>query len=168
MATETRPLLTDDMKQAVRAYLPRYPNARAVLLPALHIVQEKYRCVPLEARRELADLLGLSAAEVHDTASFYDGLFSIEPVGQHRVWVCRSLSCALRGGEKLLVHLAETLGVDPHDGGTTDDGLFTLEAVECLGLCDGAPAMIIDGETYTDLTTERVDEIIESYRGSRG
>jgi len=164
MATDTQPLLTPEIKEAIQAFLPRYPDAQAVLLPALHIIQDAYRCVSVQARAELAELLDLPAATVHDTATFYSGVYSIEPLGRHRVWVCRSLACALRGGETLLEQLAEKLGIDPHDNPTTEDGLFTVEAVECLGLCDGAPAMIIDGDVYTNLTSEKVDEILQSYR----
>jgi NADH-quinone oxidoreductase subunit E len=164
MTTEMTPLLTPDMKEAIQAFLPRYPDPRAALLPALHVVQEKFRCVPLEARDEIAELLGVSAAEVHDAASFYHGVFSDEPIGRHRIWVCRSLSCALLGGEALLERLAGKLGLEPHGNATTDDGMFTLEAVECLGLCDGAPAMIIDGEVHTELTEAKVDQILGDVR----
>jgi len=165
MATETEPLLTAEMTGAIRAYRERYPDARAALLPALHLAQEHFRCVPMQARAEIAELLGISPAEVHDTASFYHGVYTVDPIGKHRVWICRSLSCALLGGEGLLDHVAGKLGVDISTGrGTTDDGIFTIEPVECLGLCDGAPAMIVDGEAYTKLTPERVDEILASYR----
>src|SRR5437773_10944195 len=100
-------VLTEDLRQKIQAYLPRYPNKQAVTLPALHLVQDALRCVPLEAVREIADLLDLSPAEVNETMTFY-GFFRTEanPLGRTRLWVCRSIACMLRGGEQLLVSLS--------------------------------------------------------------
>src|ERR671936_952067 len=100
------PVLSEQLREKIKAYLPRYPNKQAVTLPALHMVQDELRCVPREAVREIADLLDLSPAEVHDTMSFY-GFFRSEdnPLGRTRLWVCRSLACMLRGGDALLSHL---------------------------------------------------------------
>src|SRR5258708_18756701 len=95
-------ILTDEMMEAIKAYFPRYPTRQAVTLPALHIVNDRLRCVPHQAVVEIAQLLGLAPAEVQDTLSFY-GFFPQEaPHGQVRAWVCRSISCALRGGEYVL------------------------------------------------------------------
>src|SRR5215475_16148670 len=104
--------LSEDLRQKILAYLPRYPSKRAVTLPALHLVQDELRCVPLEAIREIAELLELAPAEVHDTMSFY-GFYRDEkqPLGRTRLWVCRSLACALRGGEELLADLCDKLNV---------------------------------------------------------
>src|ERR1700723_4293132 len=122
-------VLSEDLKQKIREYLPRYPSKQAVTLPALHMVQDEMRCVPLEAIREIADLLDLSPAEVHDAMSFY-GFFRDEKhkLGKTRLWVCRSLACMLRGGEELLQDLCQKLHVQP--GGTTADGKITVEFVE--------------------------------------
>jgi NADH-quinone oxidoreductase subunit E len=120
-------------------------------------------CVParlsLEAIREIAALLELHPAEVHDTMSFY-GFFRDEqhPLGQHRVWVCRSISCSLRGGEELLAHLCEKYHVQP--GETTEDGRVTLEFAECLGACEGAPCMLIDDDCEMNVSPERAEEIV--------
>src|ERR1700741_4267795 len=105
-------VLSEAIREKIKAYLPLYPRKQAVTLPALHIVQDEMRCVPLEAIREIADLLDLSPAEVHDTMSFY-GFFRMEksPLGTTRLWVCRSLPCMLRGGEELLETLCEKLNV---------------------------------------------------------
>src|ERR671937_3204067 len=119
-------MLSEELREKIKAYLPRYPSKQAVTLPALHLVQDELRCVPLEAIREIADLLDLSPAEVHDSMSFY-GFYRDEqhPLGRTRLWVCRSLPCMLRGGEELLATLCAKLGVTP--GGTTADGQITLE-----------------------------------------
>src|SRR3954451_9691055 len=120
------PFLSDDLRHRILDLLPRYPSKQAVTLPALHLVQDAHRCVPLEAIREIADLLDLSPAEIQDTMTFY-GFFRTEkdPLGQTRLWVCRSLACSLRGGEELLTHLCEKLQVRP--GGTSADGKITVE-----------------------------------------
>src|SRR3954471_15370668 len=96
-------VLTDELRHKILDLLPRYPNKQAVTLPALHMVQDEMRCVPLGAIREIADLLDLAPAEVHDTMSFY-GIFRDEQhkLGKTRLWVCRGLACALLGGEDTL------------------------------------------------------------------
>ena len=155
--------LSDEIRRRIEAYLPRYPSKQAVTLPALHIVQDELRCVPREAVREIADLLDLSPAEVHDTMTFY-GFFREEndPLGRTRLWVCRSLACAMRGGEELLSGLCDKLGVRP--GGTTADGKITLEFAECIGACEGAPAVMVDDEHRHDMTAERVDQLVAELR----
>jgi len=111
-----------------------------VTLPALHVVNERLHYVPLKAVEEIAELLDLAPAEVQDTLSFY-GLFKQDkPHGKTRAWVCRSVSCALRGGEEILVHLCHKAGIEP--GQTTPDGNLTLEFAECLGACEFAPCML--------------------------
>src|ERR1041385_9159367 len=152
--------LTEQLRQKILAYLPRYPSKQAVTLPALHIVQDELRCVPREAVREIADLLDLSPAEVHDTMTFY-GFFREEedPLGKTRLWVCRSLACALRGGEELLESLCQKLHVPP--GGTTADGKITLEFAECLGACEGAPAVMVNDEHEHNVTPEKADALVQ-------
>jgi NADH-quinone oxidoreductase subunit E len=156
-------VLTDEMRQKILAYLPRYPNKQAATLPALHLVQDVLRCVPLEAVREIADLLDLSPAEVDDTMSFY-GIFRDEkhPLGRTRLWVCRSLPCMLRGGEEVLGQLCRRLDVKP--GGTSADGKITVEFAECLGVCEGAPAVLINDEHRMGVTPEKVDALVEELR----
>ncbi len=156
-------VLTEELRQKILAYVPRYPSKQAVTLPALHIVQDALRCVPLEAVAEIADLLDLTPAVVYDTMTFY-GFFRTEtdPLGKTRLWVCRSLPCMLRGGESLLATLCEKLGVQP--GGTTADGKITLEFAECLGACEGAPCVLVDDEHRMDVTGEKVDELIAMLR----
>jgi NADH-quinone oxidoreductase subunit E len=155
--------LTPELRQKVLDYLPRYPSKQAVTLPALHLVHDALRCVPLEAIREIADLLDLSPAEVHDTMSFY-GIFRDEkhPIGKTRLWVCRSLACALRGGDELLGTICQKLNVTP--GGTTADGKITVEFAECIGTCEGAPAVLIDDVDRQNVTPDKVDALLEELR----
>ncbi len=156
-------ILSEELRQKILAYMPRYPSKQAVTLPALHVVQDALRSVPHEAVREIADLLELSPAEVNDTLSFY-GFFRSEKdaLGRTRVWVCRSLACMLRGGDELLAHFCQKLGLRP--GGTTADGKITLEFAECLGGCEGAPCVLVDDEQRQNVTTESADRLIEELR----
>ncbi len=156
-------VLSDEQRQRILDYLPRYPRKQAATLPALHIVHDELRCVPLEAVREIADLLDLSPAEVNDTMTFY-GFFRGEqkPLGKTRLWVCRSLPCMLRGGEELLADLCDKLQVQP--GGTTADGKISLEFAECIGACEGAPCVLINDEHRLNVTPEKVDALIAELR----
>ena len=127
----------------IKSLILLYPAKQAVTLPALHLVQDLERCVSQQAIVEIAALLELSPAEIHDTMSFY-GFFKTElnPLGKCRLWVCRSLACDLRGADDLLNKLITNLGVAP--GQTTKDGMFTLEEAECIGACEGAPCVLIN------------------------
>ncbi|HEV8001225.1 MAG TPA: NAD(P)H-dependent oxidoreductase subunit E [Planctomycetaceae bacterium] len=153
--------LSEETKQRIRDEFPKYANKRAVTLPALHIVQDEHRCVSSQAVREVAALLELPPAEVYDTLSFY-GFFRDEsaPLGKHRVWVCRSLSCALRGGEELLAEISSNLGAEP--GETTTDGKITLEFAECLGACEGAPCLLVDDECHMNMTAASAGDLIHN------
>jgi NADH-quinone oxidoreductase subunit E len=151
-------VLTDEMVAEITALFPRYPTKQAVTLPALHIVNDRLRCVPLEAVVEIAELLELAPAVVQDTLSFY-GLFKQDaPHGKVRAWVCRSISCALRGGEEILSHLCHKAGVKP--GETTADGSLTIEFAECLGACEYAPCMLADKTLHKDLTAEKANAFL--------
>lgn len=152
-------LLDAAICEKIRAYLPRYPTARAAVLPALHIVQETLGYVPPQAVRELAELLGIPAPEIQDTLSFYGFFKQDRPLGKYRVWVCRSLSCAICGGEQLLEFLQEKWQIRP--GETTPEGRFTLEAAECLGACEVAPAILINDTLYPCMTKEKLEALLE-------
>src|SRR6478672_344870 len=156
-------MLSESILERIKAYIPRYPSKQAVTLPALHLVQDELRCVPLEAMKEIAELLDLSPAEVHDTMSFY-GFFRSEEkrLGQTRLWICRGLACALRGGEELLTDVCQRLNVRP--GETTADGKVTVEPVECIGVCEGAPAVLIDDAGRGNMTPDKVDGLLAELR----
>ena len=164
MANEPK-LLSEAMREEIRALFPRYPSKRAVTLPALHMVQERFRCVPYRAMAEIAEVLEITPAEVHDTMSFY-GFFPQAPIGDVRVWVCRSLSCMLRGGDELLEHACRHSRLEP--GQTTPDGAITLEFAECLGVCDFAPAAVADdGRVFGPLDEQKVEEMLAELKRGR-
>ncbi len=153
------PYLTEEMKKKYTAeILPRYETKHAALMPVLNDLQHRYRCIPYQAMIEVAQFLEITPADVLDTVSFYEE-YTTEPTGEHVIAVCQSVACEVCGHQALLDHLRKRLDVEPH--GTTDDGKFTLLALECLGACEMAPAALIDDELHGNLTIERIDEIIE-------
>jgi NADH-quinone oxidoreductase subunit E len=153
-------VLTEEMIDAIKAFLPRYPSRQAVTLPALHIVNDKLRYVPRQAVVEIAELLGLAPAQVQDTLTFYGYFKQDEPHGRCRLWVCRSISCALRGADDLLEHLSHTLSVEP--GETTSDGRVTLEYAECLGACEHAPCMLADKLLVKSVSPQQADDFVKA------
>jgi NADH-quinone oxidoreductase subunit E len=156
----TQRILTEDLRAAIREYFAHYPTRQAVVLPALHAVNERLGYVPERAVVEIAELLELAPAQVQDTLSFYGFFRQDKPQGRTRVWFCRSLSCAARGGEELLDCLCRKLGIRP--GQTTPDGRVSVEFAECLGVCEGAPAMLANDAVHTDLTQEKIDAFVQS------
>lgn len=153
------PVLTPELREKILSYVPKYPNKRAVTLPALHIVHDTLRTIPYEAIVEIAELLELHPAEVHDTMSFYEFFKGEgERLGRTRLWICRGLACMLRGAYELLEQAQQRLGV--RCGQTTPDGQITLEFAECIGACDGAPACLRDDTHVMNLTPEKLDHLL--------
>ena len=159
--TQPQPVLTPEMIAEIEAFFPRYPTKQAVMLQGLLVVNAHLLHVPLPAVVEIAKLLDLAPAEVQDTMTFYQFFKQDAPHGETRAWVCRSISCALRGGEEVLEHLCEKAGVRP--GQTTPDGKLTIEAAECLGACDFAPCILANEELHKDMTIESSDRFIDKY-----
>ena len=158
MSSEER-ILTDDIVEAIRALFPRYPTRQAVTLPALHVVNDRLRHVPRQAVVEIAELLELAPAQVQDTLSFYRFFRQDAPHGTTRAWVCRSISCALRGSEEILDHMCQRAHIA--SGETTEDGRLTLEAAECLGGCDFAPCMLAGSTLHKNLTVEKAEQFVQ-------
>ena len=138
------------------------PAKRGRLLTALYIAQEQQGYLTPEAAERIAERLNVPETEVFSTASFYT-LFRTDPAGRYALQVCKGLSCYLVGGaERLLDYLERKLGIEA--GETTPDHMFTLETVQCLASCGTAPAMRVNDELYENLTTEKVDTLIDQLR----
>lgn len=149
-------MLTEEMRKHLEEkYFPRYPNRQAVVLPALHYIQHTYNYIPQQSLLELSEFLGISAAEVLDTASFYEEYW-LKPKGKYLISVCRSLACEICGSKDLANRLKQKLGIEM--GQTTPDGKFTLVEVECLGSCGTAPAILINERLHETLTPEDLDK----------
>ena len=128
--------LSDELRQQILAYLPRYPSKQAATLPALHLVHDALRYVPREAIKEIAELLDLSPAQVHDTMSFYQFFHEEDcPLGRTRLWVCRSLACALRGGDEVLAGtLVEGVYKSSNGGASWYQSMKGMNASRLTGL----------------------------------
>ncbi len=157
-ASEGKPFLTDELKTILRdKYFPRYPSKRAVLLPALHLVQHEYNWLPTQAIQEIAEFLEIAPAEALDTASFYEEYW-LKPKGKYLLQVCRSLTCEICQSDKLTKHISEKYGIEPFE--TTSDNRFTLVELECLGACGTAPVMLVNEVLYENLTTDKLEDIL--------
>src|SRR5262249_46843068 len=148
----------------VRRLQGLYPDPRAALLPVLHLAQDTFGHVSLEAEEYVATLFNLSPAHVHEVVTFYT-LYFQQPKGRHVVAVCHNLSCHLAGAPRIIEHLKQRLGVAV--GETTDDGRITLQSVECLCACEHAPMMQVDDRYEFDLTPEKIDRILVRLPGRK-
>jgi len=154
-------MLTDKEKQLIEEELRHHEQKRGAVSEALMILQKSRGWVSSEAIADVAQELQMTVEEVDGIATFYDLLYR-SPVGKHVIMVCDSVSCYVMGEQRLTQHLKKRLGVEL--GETTDDGLFTLIPVGCLGACDKGPALFVDGEIVEGVTPERADQIIETFR----
>jgi NADH-quinone oxidoreductase subunit E len=153
-------MLSDEEKQEIEAEIPNYANRQSLTIDSLKIVQRHRGWVSDEALQDVAHFLEMSPSELDAVATFYNLIFR-KPVGRHVILVCNSVSCWLMGYERVLGDLRGTLGVDL--GGTTADGRFTLLPSVCLGICDHAPALMIDEDTYTNLDAANLQSILDRY-----
>jgi len=153
-------VLKQDERDEILKIAARYEQKGAADIEALKLVQEHYGWVSDEHIRDIAEILGLTPDEVDNVATFYSLIFR-EPVGRHVIHVCDSISCWLMGETEISARFRQLLGID--FGQTTNDGRFTLLPIACLGVCDHAPALMIDRDTYTDLTPEMLENILERY-----
>ena len=153
-------MLTAEERAEIEAEYSHYPNHKAACIDAMKIVQKHRGWLSDDALRDIGELLGMSAADLDGVATFYNLLFR-RPVGRHVIYLCDSVSCWIMGYDRQCRHLCERLKLAP--GETTADGRFTLLPIVCLGACDHAPVMMIDDDTHLDLTSEKIDRILERY-----
>lgn len=158
------PRLSPDNLQRAREIIGRYPRSRSALIPLCHLAQEQDGWLAPEAMEHIAELLELTPAEVLGTASFYE-MFKLHPVGTYLVGVCTNISCMLVGGEELLEHCSSSLGIKP--GSTTDDGMFTLEEMECLAACTEAPCLQVNYRYFGNVSNDAFDQLVGDLRAGR-
>lgn len=150
--------------EQVNKIIARYPEGRqkSALIPVLHIAQKEFGgWLDVPVMDYVADILKIKPIEVYEVATFYT-MFNMKPVGKYVLEVCRTGPCMVRGSENILKHIRAVLNIK--DGETTSDGLFTLKPAECLGACGYAPMMQLGKFYHENLTTEKVDEILELCR----
>jgi len=139
-------------------YVSRYPKIDSCMLPALWLVQEQEGWVSPEAMIYVAEKLGKTPIQVYEVATFYT-MFNLKPIGKYHIELCKTLSCKLCGSQKIKNYIKETVGIEA--GQTSEDGLFHLSEVECMGACGGATMFALNGEYHEKLTIEKVDELIK-------
>jgi NADH-quinone oxidoreductase subunit E len=141
--------------------LPHYPTKRSILVPTLLYAQDEVGFLSDEVIAEIAVRLDLTELEVRNVISYYS-MLTTKPRGKFNVQVCTNISCLVRGGEEILQHCKKKLSVG--NKGTTADGLFSLEEVECIGACSWAPAAQVNYDYHENLTAEKMDKVLEEYK----
>jgi len=154
-------MLSDDLKQKFDAVIARYPVKRSAIVPLLMFAQDDEGYVTEEAIQEIARRVGVRPIEVIEDIGYYS-MLRRRPIGRYNLQVCTNISCMLRGGEQILEHCSKKLGIGHKQ--TTPDGHFSLEGVECLGACCGAPAMQVNYDYHEDLTPEKIDQLIDELK----
>ena len=153
-------MLTAEEKKEIDKAIHTVPVRKAACIEALKVVQEHRKWVSDESIKDIAAYMDMSAEELDSVATFYNLIFR-KPVGRHMILVCDSVSCWVMGYEKLVERFSEKLGIKY--GETTSDGRFTILPNPCLGTCDCAPAFMVDGDLYRNVTADQIDEILNKY-----
>jgi NADH-quinone oxidoreductase subunit E len=161
MTNETMSIFSPQLSAKFDALAEKYPLKRSALIPMLLYSQDEVGYLSDAVIDEIAYRLGITPLEVRNVASYYS-MLRFKPVGKYNVQVCTNISCMLRGAYDLFEHLQDELGVG-HKG-VTADGLFSLEEVECIGVCCWAPAIQVNYDFHDDLTNDKVDAVLNSYR----
>lgn len=162
MIQDSHVVLSENARRAIDQWLIKYPpdQKQSALLPALHIVQDENGGWLSESLMDaVAAYLELPRITVYEVATFYK-MYDLKPVGRHKICVCTSISCMLKGSEEIIEHLKQRLGIDLNE--TSADQKYTLKEAECLAACSNAPGMMINKTYYEDLTPEKIDQILES------
>jgi len=150
-----------EVVEEMRLHLTKYPpdRKRSALIPLLFVIQRERGYVDNEGVNFLARFLELEVTDIWETVTFYS-MFNLRPVGKHHIQICKTLSCRIMGEPEITEHICNRLGI--HVGETTDDEKFTVSLVECLGSCGTAPMLQIGFDYHEDLTTEKVDKLLDS------
>ncbi len=139
----------------------RYKNEETPLMMVLEAIQSEYGYIPLEVQELVSSLMNIPVAEIYGVVTFYS-FFSLTPKGKYVIGVCLGTACYVKGSQLVMDKFSELLGIKP--GETTEDGLFTLDALRCIGACGIAPAISINGKVYPKMSVDKVSAIINEYR----
>jgi len=146
------------IQEETRKILENYPQEKDRLIGVLNDVQERFGYIPKGAQVEISNYLGLSLAEIYGVITFYSR-FTLEPKGKYKISVCLGTACFVKGSQALLDRVIERLHIQP--GKTTEDGLFSLDDVRCVGACGLAPVFMINDEVYGNATVKQLDTVID-------
>lgn len=147
--------------EKIESIKAKYPETKAALMPTLWMAQKKWGWLSPDVMRYVGDLLGLTYAHVEGVATFYTMYFK-KPMGKFHLQVCTNVSCMLRKGDEIYQHVSEKLNIGHME--RTDDGIFSLEEVECMGACGDAPMIAVNEDFYENMSIIKVDELIDSLK----
>lgn len=153
--------LQESAVKKINEICDRYVDERTPLMMILSDVQKGYGYIPLEVQELVSERTGISVAEIYGVVTFYS-FFSLKPKGKYVIGCCLGTACYVKGAQQIIDKFSDLLHIKP--GETSDDGLFTLDALRCIGACGIAPAVTINGTVYPKMTVDGVPQIIESYR----
>ena len=142
----------------------RYKNEQTPLMMILSDIQKEYGYIPLEVQELVSELTGISVAEIYGVVTFYS-FFSLKPKGKNIIGCCLGTACYVKGAQQIIDKFSDYLGIKP--GETTEDGLFTIDALRCIGACGIAPAVQINGTVYPKMSVDQVVPLIEQYKGGK-
>ncbi len=157
--------LSDAAVVKINEICDRYANEETPLMMMLSDIQKEYGYIPLEVQELVSERTGISVAEIYGVVTFYS-FFSLKPKGKYIIGCCLGTACYVKGAQQVIDKFSEVIGVKP--GETSDDGLFTLDALRCIGACGIAPAVSINGKVYPKLSVDAVPGIVEEYRRMEG
>jgi NADH-quinone oxidoreductase subunit E len=161
-------MISESTKQRFAKEVAKYPpdQKQSAVMACLAIIQHEQGYVSAESERLVAEYLGMPPIAVHEVTTFYN-MYNQQPVGKFKLNVCTNLPCQLRDGERALEHLCKRLGVE--EGGTTPDGLFTVQKAECMGACADAPVMVVnDRQMCSFMTNDQLDALLDTLRAHAG
>ena len=145
----------------IKEIISRYRDERTPLMMILSDIQKEYGYIPLDVQELVSEETEIPVAEIYGVVTFYS-FFSLNPKGKYVIGVCLGTACYVKGGQQIIDKFSELLGIKP--GETTEDGLFTLSALRCIGACSIAPAVNINGKVYPKMTVDKVIKVVEEYR----
>ena len=157
--------LKEDAERQIREICKRYQDEKTPLMMILSDIQNEYGYIPLEVQQIVSQKTGISVAEIYGVVTFYS-FFSLEPKGKYVIGCCLGTACYVKGAQQIIDKFSEILGIGP--GQTTADGMFTIDALRCIGACGIAPAVTINGKVYPKVTVTQVPKIVDEYRAMGG
>lgn len=152
---------TEEELKEIEKIKAKYPDTQSALMPVLWLAQKKWKWLSGDVQHYVGEVLGLPYAAVHGVVTFYTMFFE-KPMGKYHIQVCTNVSCMLTGGEEIFQHVSEKLGIGNME--VTSDGLFSLEEVECMGACGGAPMIAVNEDYYENTSIAEVDKLLDSLK----
>ena len=157
--------ISENGVKTINEICDRYVDEKTPLMMILSDIQNEYGYIPLEVQQIVSDRTGISVAEIYGVVTFYS-FFSLEPKGKYIIGCCLGTACYVKGAQQIIDKFSEILEIEP--GQTSEDGMFTIDALRCIGACGIAPAVSINGKVYPKMTVDKVQEVVDTYRKAGG